>query len=82
MISGMSLPAGADMAPDFMLTINQKNITQNIRPRLLSMSLTDNRGFEADQLDIELDDADGQLAMPERGAVLSVFLGWKGGSLI
>ncbi|HEN3247050.1 TPA: phage late control D family protein [Yersinia enterocolitica] len=82
MISGMSLPAGADMAPDFMLTINQKDITRNIRPRLLSMSLTDNRGFEADQLDIELDDADGQLVMPERGAVLSVFLGWKGASLI
>ncbi|HEI6967698.1 TPA: phage late control D family protein, partial [Yersinia enterocolitica] len=82
MMTGMALPAGADMAPDFMLNINQKDITQNIRDRLLSLSLTDNRGFEADQLDVELDDADGQLAMPERGAVLSVFLGWKGSALI
>ena len=56
MMTGMSLPAGADMAPDFMLTINAKDITQNIRDRLLSLSLTDNRGFEADQLDVELDD--------------------------
>ncbi|EPB4297978.1 phage late control D family protein, partial [Yersinia enterocolitica] len=43
MISGIALPAGADMAPDFMLNINAKDITQNIRDRLLSLSLTDNR---------------------------------------
>ncbi|EMX6241383.1 phage late control D family protein [Yersinia enterocolitica] len=82
MMAGLPLSAEADLAPDFMLTINQKDITQNIRDRLLSLSLTDNRGFEADQLDIELDDADGQLTMPVRGAVLSVFLGWKGASLM
>ncbi|EPI9236225.1 contractile injection system protein, VgrG/Pvc8 family, partial [Yersinia enterocolitica] len=82
MMAGLPLSTEADLAPDFMLTINQKDITQNIRDRLLSLSLTDNRGFEADQLDIELDDADGQLTMPERGAVLSVFLGWKGASLM
>lgn len=82
MITGLPLPAGADLAPDFMLTLNQQDITQNIRNRLISLSLTDNRGFEADQLDIELDDADGQLTMPERGTVLSVFLGWKGSALI
>ncbi|OVZ76452.1 phage late control D family protein [Yersinia intermedia] len=82
MMTGLPLTAGTDLAPDFMLTLNQQDITQNIRGHLLSLSLTDNRGFEADQLDIELDDADGQLAMPERGAVLSVFLGWKGSALI
>lgn len=82
MITGLPLTAGADLAPDFMLTLNQQDITQNIRNRLISLSLTDNRGFEADQLDIELDDADGQLTMPERGTVLSVFLGWKGSALI
>ncbi|WP_427854682.1 hypothetical protein, partial [Salmonella sp. CQ24WZ0581SAL] len=32
--------------------------------RLMSMTLTDNRGFEADQLDIELNDADGQIVLP------------------
>lgn len=37
---------------------------------------TDNRGFEADQLDIELDDADGMLGLPEKGATLSLALGW------
>ena len=44
----------------------------------MSMTLTDNRGFEADQLDIELNDADGQVGLPVRGAVLTVYIGWKG----
>ncbi|WP_313188934.1 phage late control D family protein, partial [Pantoea sp.] len=81
-ISSLPVQAGARMAPDFQLTVNSKDVTANIRGRLISMTLTDNRGFEADQLDIELDDADGQLAMPVRGAVIKLFLGWKGQALI
>ncbi|WP_255557015.1 phage late control D family protein [Sodalis sp. dw_96] len=46
------------------------------------MMLTDNRGLEADQLDIELDDADGQIQLPGRGAIIKVFLGWQGEALI
>ena len=37
-----------------------------VAERLMSLSLTDNRGFEADQLTITLDDADGQLRLPPR----------------
>ncbi len=48
----------------------------------MSMTLTDNRGFEADQLDIELNDADGQVGLPIRGAVLTVYIGWKGFALV
>lgn len=81
-ISSMAIQAGAQMAPDFMLSVNSKDVTANIRDRLISLTLTDNRGFEADQLDLELDDADGLLAMPVRGAVIKLFLGWKGQALI
>lgn len=42
----------------------------------------DNRGFEADQLGIELDDTDGLVALSIRSAVLSLYLGWKGFSLV
>lgn len=82
MITGVSLPAGARIAPDFSLTLQGNNITHNIRARLLSLTLTDNRGFEADQLDIELDDSDGLMVMPQRNAVLSLALGWQGSQLI
>ncbi|EAV5169612.1 phage late control D family protein [Salmonella enterica subsp. enterica serovar Kiambu] len=74
--------AGATLTPDFMLTLESKDITGNISDRLISLTMTDNRGFEADQLDIELDDTDGLVALPIRGAVLSLYLGWKGFALV
>lgn len=61
--------AGATLTPQFMLTLDSKDITGNISDRLINLSLTDNRGFEADQLDIELDDSDGLVELPVRGAV-------------
>lgn len=50
---------GQANAPAFRLTLAGADVTQKIEQRLISLTLTDNRGFEADQLDIELDDADG-----------------------
>ncbi|UXD90718.1 phage late control D family protein [Cronobacter sakazakii] len=82
MLSDFYNGAGARMTPAYMLRINAKDITTVISERLLSLTLTDNRGFEADQLDIELDDADGQLELPIRGAVLTLFMGWQGEALI
>lgn len=54
-----------------------KDISTLITHRLIQLTLTDSRGFEADQLDLELDDTDGLLQLPSRGAVLSIGLGWK-----
>ncbi|CNH74372.1 phage late control D family protein [Yersinia enterocolitica] len=73
---------GTQIAPAFMLTLGGPDITANLSRRLVSLTMTDNRGFEADQLDIELDDSDGLVAMPARGAVLSLFLGWQGTALM
>ncbi|AKA47537.1 TPA: phage late control D family protein [Haemophilus influenzae] len=60
----------------------QQDITQVISSRLISLSLTDNRGLEADTLDLELSDHDGKLALPPRNATIQVALGWKGKPLI
>ena len=60
----------------------QQDITQVISSRLISLSLTDNRGLEADTLDLELADHDGKLALPPRNATISLALGWKGAPLI
>ena len=51
----------------------QQDITQVISSRLISLSLTDNRGLEADTLDLELSDHDGKLALPPRNATISLF---------
>lgn len=61
---------------------NAKDISTLISDRLESLTLTDSRGFEADQLDLVLDDADGLLALPSRGAILSLSFGWQGEPLV
>lgn len=81
MMTSMPIAIGGDMAPAYSLSLAGASITDKIIGRLLSLTMTDNRGFEADQLDIELDDSDGKLSMPARGAVLSLSLGWKGSPL-
>ncbi|TLI48459.1 phage late control D family protein [Escherichia coli O25b:H4] len=63
--------------PDFDILAEGKTLS-GVAERLMSLSLTDNRGFDADQLTITLDDADGQLQLPPRGARLTVLIGWKG----
>ncbi|HGJ5872403.1 MAG TPA: hypothetical protein ACHBY4_01095 [Arsenophonus apicola] len=43
----------------YALTASRCNINMLIQSRLISLTLTDNRGFEIDQQNIELDDSDG-----------------------
>ncbi|EPS1222141.1 phage late control D family protein [Burkholderia cenocepacia] len=62
----------------YSITLNGKNITKKFDGRLISLTLQDNRGFEADQLDISLDDADGALEIPSRGVTLKLAIGWAG----
>ncbi|ABS49545.1 MULTISPECIES: phage late control D family protein [Yersinia pseudotuberculosis complex] len=68
--------------PDYSISVDGIDKTGGIKKRLMSLTLTDNRGFEADQLDIEFDDADGKVELPRRGAKIAVSLGWKGAALI
>lgn len=68
--------------PAFRLTVNGNDIAMLITPRLMSLQLTDNRGLEADQLSITLSDHDGLLAIPPRGAVIRLWLGWSDTGLV
>lgn len=68
--------------PIYRLTVNGRDITADITARLISLTLTDNRGPEADTLDIELSDHDGLLAIPPRGAKLHLWLGWSDTGLV
>ena len=60
-----------------MLTLDGAEITQNFSGRLIGLTMTDNRGFEAAQIDIELNDSDGLVELPPRVASLSLWLGWE-----
>jgi uncharacterized protein len=68
--------------PDYRLVVDGKDITAKVNPRLISLSLTECRGGEADQLDITLDDSDGQLAIPTKKARIALQLGWSSSALV
>ncbi len=68
--------------PGYRLTLAGQRISPELGARLQSLRLTDRRGLEADQLDIVLEDHDGRLDLPPRGAELQLALGWQGEGLI
>lgn len=69
-------------APRYRISVGGDDITDRLRGRLISLSLTDNRGTEADQLDLVLDDHDGLLDIPPHGAQLRVAIGWSDTGLV
>ncbi len=74
-------PTTGHNAPTFELVVAGKNITRTVNSRLISLTLAESRGDEADQLDIEIDDADGKMHLPAKGAKLQLRLGWAGWGL-
>ncbi|WP_296223205.1 phage late control D family protein [Ralstonia sp. UBA689] len=68
--------------PAYRIKVGDKDITDRFQGRLIELTLTDNSGFEADQLDIELDDSDGKLDLPEKGVRLALSLGWADSGLV
>ena len=68
--------------PAFRISVDGNDIAHLISPRLMNLELTDNRGIEADQLSISLSDHDGLLAIPPKGAVVRLWLGWSDTGLV
>ncbi len=69
-------------APAWRVLVDGRDLTERFRPRLLELTLTEARGKEADQLDLKIHDHDGALDLPQRGAEISVALGWAASGLI
>ena len=64
--------------PDFILSYEQKDITADIAPYLLSLTYTDYMAGQSDELQLEFEDVDGRWLRtwyPEQGDQLSVSLG-------
>lgn len=67
--------------PVCILTADSKPLNDLILKRIISVTVTDNRANEADQLDITLGDSDGALELPRRGVKINCKLGFVGEGL-
>ena len=68
---------GRGMRPVFEIKANDDDITSILKDRFLSLRITDEVGIVADQFELNLDDRDGQCALPDTGVSLSVALGYQ-----
>ncbi|MDB5724960.1 MAG: late control protein [Novosphingobium sp.] len=66
--------------PTMKISLDGKDLSDKINPRLISLTLTEKRDGSADQLDLVLHDHDGRLAIPPAGAVIRLQLGWARGT--
>ncbi|MBB4266876.1 phage late control D family protein [Roseospira visakhapatnamensis] len=68
--------------PDWRLTVGGADISATVRPLLLSLSVTDHLDADSDELELRLDWRDRAIALPRRGAVIRLALGWKETGLV
>ncbi|MGR3976417.1 hypothetical protein FW754_01750 [Acinetobacter sp. 1207_04] len=67
--------------PICLITADNKPLNDLILSRIISVTVTDNRANEADELSIVLDDSDGTLELPKRGVRLNCKMGFIGEEL-
>lgn len=68
--------------PAWRVVLDGQDLTDRIAPRLINLTLTECREDEADQLDLRIHDHDGKMALPRRGVMLSVAIGWQDAGLV
>lgn len=66
----------------FKLLVDGVDISPIVSPRLMSLTITDNRGLEADSLEFEISDHDGAVALPRKETSIQVWIGWSDSGLV
>ncbi|MDD0972433.1 phage late control D family protein [Pseudomonas fontis] len=69
------------MQPVFRIVADGKDITALINDRLLQLRTSDKPGMESDDFELRIDDRDGALTLPARGALIEIHLGYAGQTL-
>lgn len=69
------------MKPTFRIVADGSNITALINDRLLLLRTLDKPGMESDEFELRIDDRDGAVALPKRGASIEIYLGYDGSTL-
>ncbi|PPK37543.1 late control protein [Pseudomonas laurylsulfatiphila] len=69
------------MQPLFRIVADGADITSLINDRLVSLQLSDRPGMASDSFELRIDDRDGAVSLPVRGASIEVYLGYAGADL-
>lgn len=69
------------MKPTFRIVADGADITTLINDRLLLLRTLDKPGMESDEFELRIDDRDGAVALPKRGAGIEIYLGYDGQAL-
>lgn len=62
--------------PIIKISADNKPLNDQVMNRLITVSVTDNKNLDADELAITLDDHDGALTLPKRGVKLQCWMGF------
>lgn len=65
------------MRPVFKIVANGSDITALINDRMLLIRTTDKPGASSDDFELRIDDRDGAVTLPKRGAKMDVYLGYE-----
>ena len=62
----------------FQIIADGEDVTANFADRLIGLTVVDEAGNKSDRADIQVDDRDYAVALPETGAKLKISLGFVG----
>lgn len=66
----------AHLTPIWRITVNGNDVSERIRPRLVSLHITDDRANDADEVELVVSDHDGRVELPDTGDTVEVAIGW------
>ncbi|MFI8431007.1 phage late control D family protein [Pseudomonas sp. NPDC078863] len=69
------------MKPTFRIVADGSDITALINDRLLLLRTLDKPGMESDEFELRIDDRDGAVTLPKRGAGIEIYLGYGNNAL-
>lgn len=69
------------MKPTFRVVADGADITTLINDRLLLLRTLDKPGMESDEFELRIDDRDGAVTLPKRGAGIEIYLGYGSNAL-
>lgn len=70
------------MTPQFSITVDAADITAKIAHRLLSLRVTDEAGIKSDMVSLSLDNKGNAVAIPRRGVIMQIALGYEETGLV